>query len=395
MTSHRKNVTKSCHLMLGLLGATVLGISCVGSHDAETTITGDRTHAMLAAASSHQINMFGELGDEGRSNYFTRAAVSLRQHTFAEIGADLDPDIDSAGRRMVFASTRHNAQPDLYTKSTDGVAVTQLTSDPSADVQPVYSPDDQRVAFASNRSGNWDIWIIGVDGGQPRQVTRGLADEVHPSWSPDGTRLVYCSLPTEGGQWELWITDLAAGTTKRFIGYGLFPEWSPSGDVILYQRARERGSRWFSIWTLTLVDGEPRYPTELAWSSKEAYILPTWSPDGLWFAFAGVPDPAPDDPLLAASRGRSDIWIMTADGRGKVRLTDGYTPSYAAAFSVDGRVFFTSGRGGHDNIWSLMPAWQMLPLDEEHLAIERRTPLESNRKADEAATVTMSVKDGL
>ena len=390
MTSRCKHMTKGCHLALGLLGLIMFGTGCAGPDESETTIARDRTHAMLAAASSHHINMFGELGDDGRSGYFARSAVALKQHTFAEVGADMDPHVDPTGRQIVFASTRHSAQPDLYIKSINGIAVTQLTSDPSSDVQPVFSPDGQHVAFASNRSGNWDIWIIGVNGGQPRQVTSGLADELHPSWAPDGARLVYCSLPAEGGQWELWLTDVAAGVTRKFIGYGLFPEWSPAGDVILYQRARERGGRRFSVWTLTLVDGEPRYPTELAWNSREAYTLPTWSPDGLWIAFASVADPALDDPALASFRGRADLWIMTADGRSKVRLTDGYTPNYAPVFSIDGRIFFASSRGGYDNIWSLLPAWQTPPLDE------RVTDgVETGREMDEPTAVTISVKGGL
>ena len=144
------------------------------------------------------------------------------------------------------------------------VADSQLTSDPGADIQPAYSPDGAWVAFASNRGGDWGIWTVSSSGGQPVQVTSSPGDEVHPSWSPDGQRIVYCVRSVTSGQWELWITDAQVGATSRFIGYGLFPEWSPSGDTIVFQRARERGSRHFSIWTLTLVDGEPRYPTEVA-----------------------------------------------------------------------------------------------------------------------------------
>ena len=73
------------------------------------------------------------------------------------------------------------------------------------------------------------------------QITDSPAHEAHPSWSVDGSQLVFCSLPDNGDQWELWITDAVRGPAKRFIGYGLFPEWSPVGDTILFQRARERG----------------------------------------------------------------------------------------------------------------------------------------------------------
>jgi Tol biopolymer transport system component len=53
-----------------------------------------------------------------------------------------------------------------------------------------------------------------------------------------------------------------------------------------------------------------------------------------------------------------DIWIVWADGRGKVRLTDGHTGNFAPVFASDGRVFFTTRRSGQENIWSLLPGTQ-------------------------------------
>ena len=333
---------------------------CCGKRRSKGTValrTNLQSQAVLAAARTNNLSLFGDLPGTGDVTYYSRSAIALRQHTFTEVGTDFDADINPSGKRMVFASTRHHMSPDLYIKGVDGVAVTQLTADPASDIQPVYSPDGQRVAFASQRSGNWDIWIIGVDGGPPVQVTRSPAVEVHPSWSPDGTSIVFCSLPAVGGQWELWITDALSGSSNRFIGYGLFPEWSPVGDRIVYQRARERGSRWFSIWTLTMVDGEPRYPTEVSASMTEAMIVPTWSADGSQIAFSSTPTvpPPPIAGIGVSENQQFDIWVMNADGRGRTRLTDGFTASHAPVFSSDGRVFFTADRSGHDNIWSLLP----------------------------------------
>lgn len=356
-------------LLAGLFAWITGTLSCTSPNDKDDPRSNrGRTQAMLAAAHSRDINMFGEIGGSRVSNYFPRSTISLRQHSFTEVGADEDPDLDSTGKEIVFASTRHNVRPDLYIKSVDGVAVTQLTSDPGSDVQPAFDPSNRRVAFASDRAGTWDIWIVSVDGGQAVQVTQGLAEDVHPSWSPDGTKLVYCSLPPGSGQWELWIVDVGAGSSRKFIGYGLFPEWSPSGNTILYQRARERGGRWFGIWTLTLVDGEPRYPTELAWDPQVAFTLPTWSPDGTWIAFVAVRTRASSNGSQVVT-GPSDLWVMTADGRGRVRLTDGFAASTAPTYAPDGRIFFVSDRTGHKNIWSLTPF------------LDSVTTLEDNRTA--------------
>jgi Tol biopolymer transport system component len=346
---------------------------------------------MLAAARANNLSLFGDI-DQGRDDtYASRMSVSLRQHTFTETGDDFDPDINSAGQLIAFASTRHHNQPDLYVKSVDGIAVTQLTSDPASDIQPSFSPDDTRVAFASNRGGSWDIWMVDLEGGQPVQVTSGLADELHPSWSPDGRKLAYCSLPPTGGQWEIWVTDATAGSTKKRIGYGLFPEWSPTADTLVFQRARERGGHLFSIWTLTLVDGEPRYPTELAAGAREAMILPTWSPDGTRIAFTSTT--TLDSGGITARA--SDVWLIDADGRGKVRLTDGQAPSHAPTFCPDGRVYFATKRTGNENIWSVLPAGRTVTTNQEDVTrevISRDAPPRSNRP--QTTVRTTSVREG-
>jgi len=353
---------------------------CRERDDHGVLVRRDGTRAVLAHADARQITLFGDAPDGRDAEFANRSAQSMRQHTFTEVGADFDADIDAMGRRLVFASTRHSLRPDLYVKDVDGVAVTQLVSDPADDVQPSWSPDDRRVAFASNRAGDWDVWITNVNGDPPVQVSSGPADDMHPSWSPDGTKLVFCSLPPGSGQWELWITDATAGGSRRFIGYGLFPEWSPSGDLIVYQRARERGSRWFSIWTLKLVHGEPRFPTELVSSAHEATVHPTWSPDGHRIAYASTVITPSDTTRPTRKKSKTgnrselgaetaplifDIWTMGADGRGPTRLTDGHTLNYAPTFGRDERIYFTTDRSGAENVWSILPGIPASAMDAD------------------------------
>ncbi len=92
------------------------------------------------------------------------------------------------------------------------------------------------------------------------------------------------------------------------IGFGLFPTWSPTKGVdrIAFQRARQRGGRWFSLWTLDLVDGESRRVTEVAASSNAAIVCPTWSPDGKQIAFATIAEP--NNSTGAKPLGQQDIW---------------------------------------------------------------------------------------
>jgi len=311
---------------------------------------------LLRTSGDAHLTVFGEMPGRERIAYKAVAASPMTQHSFSTEGADADVDVSPDGRWLVYCSTQHSAQPDLYLKSIDGRAVTQLTSDPAADVQPCFSPDGRQVAFASCRSGNWDIWITGLEGGQAVQITNSPLHEVHPSFSPEGRRLVFCLFNDKAGQWELWTLNLDQPAARRMIGTGLFPEWSPRGESIVYQKARQRGGRFFSIWRVDLRNGEPMFPVELAASSEMAFIQPSWAPGGDWITYgSAVVAPGAETTEDAVATQRGDIWIMQADGSSVLRLTDGAGTHFGPVWSPDGRVFFSSLQNGSENIWSARP----------------------------------------
>jgi hypothetical protein len=298
------------------------------------------------------VNLFGELDGRRPRTQPGAADSAFQQHTFTDEGHDADVTVDTTGKWIAFASTRHSQHAEIYLQRTDGTTVTQLTSDPSDNVQPSFSPDGKTIAFASTRTGSWDIYVMDVDGRNVTQVTSGPSQDMHPSFSPDGSRLVYSSIGGRSGQWELWTVDLTT-RERRMIGYGLFPCWSPvkGSERIAFQRARQRGSRWFSLWTLDLVDGEARRVTEVAVSSNAAIISPSWSPDGKRLAFSTVVDPA--QMVKGKPRGQQDVWIIDADGGNRHRLTDGTSTCLTPYWAADNRVYFVSDRGGHENVWSV------------------------------------------
>ncbi|HEV2295640.1 MAG TPA: DPP IV N-terminal domain-containing protein [Tepidisphaeraceae bacterium] len=300
-----------------------------------------------------EVNVYGEFdGFERMSAKPVISAVGFQQHTFVDEGYDSDVAIDATGKWMVFASTRHSPTADIYLQRTDGTSVTQLTNDAADDSGPVFSPDGKTIAFASTRAGSWDLYTMDVDGRNVVQVTDGPMQDLHPTFSPDGARLAYCSAGGRSGQWELWIADLRTHQ-KRMVGYGLFPNWSPNKEVdrIAFQRARHRGSRWFTLWTLDLVEGESTRVTELAASTNAAIVAPAWSPDGKRLAFATIVEPA----RMNGGRpvGQQDVWTMNADGTDRQRLTDGNGINLQPFWGKDNRVYFVSDRGGMEAVWSV------------------------------------------
>ena len=61
------------------------------------------------------------------------------------------------------------------------------------DYWPVWSPDGKRIAFTSNRDGNYEIYVMDADGGNPHNLTRCSAQDNFATWSPDGKKIAFIS----------------------------------------------------------------------------------------------------------------------------------------------------------------------------------------------------------
>jgi serine/threonine protein kinase len=144
---------------------------------------------------------------------------------------DLDPILSPEGDRLVFTSTR-SGNRNIWTSNPDGTNVRPLTSGTAIDERPAISPDGQRIAFVSDRGGSRSIWMMNADGGAARRlVTAEVLDSI--SWSRDGTRIVYA---VPGDDPELQTVAVADGAVQSLPtpGPAAAPAWSPRADVIAY-----------------------------------------------------------------------------------------------------------------------------------------------------------------
>jgi Tol biopolymer transport system component len=130
-----------------------------------------------------------------------------------------------------------------------------------------------------------------------------------------------------------------------------------AADKILFQLGRERGRRAFGVWTIDVSNGVATNATEIAGSINTALINPTWSPDGQWIVYAEVPVAQEDMQVYGSSVGQrpdaASLWMISAQGEGKVRLTAGAGVSLAPTWGSDNRMFYVSDRSGFDNVWSM------------------------------------------
>lgn len=100
----------------------------------------------------------------------------------------------------------------------EGAFPTNLSRDPSArDVLARVSPDATRIAYASDSTGNWDIWIMNRDGAGAKQVTIHEERDTNPTWSPDGSHLVFRSDRDPAG---LWAVSLAGADAYPILKHG-------------------------------------------------------------------------------------------------------------------------------------------------------------------------------
>jgi len=292
---------------------------------------------------------------------------SLSQVTFASEGAAFDPTVSRDGKFVVFAGTQHRTTPDLYRKPIDGNTVTQLTADPGQDVMPSISPNGQRIAFASDRAGSWDLFVMSVAGGRAVQLTNQPSAELSPSWSPDGKRIAFGRLGEVSGRWEIWVLDIDNPSSAEFVGFGQMPRWCPVAatgdndtDKIAFQRGRERGDRAYSLWTIDYAPGKVSSPTEIVSASGGAAINPAWSTDGQYLIYSLVPAGAAEGGQGLAA---ADLWMTSLNGGNRVNLTGGRFSNLMPTWSGDGRVYFASDRGGTRNVWSIGTARALAAVD--------------------------------
>jgi Tol biopolymer transport system component/DNA-binding winged helix-turn-helix (wHTH) protein len=153
----------------------------------------------------------------------------------------------------------------------------QLTSMSGLEVEPTWSPDGRFIAYSSNRSGNFDIWVQDVLGGDAIRITSTEASESQPAWSPDGREIAFRSEQDGGG---LFVMPAFGGAARRLTRFGYEPMWSPDGSKLLfYLSRRPLRNRAF----ITTLDGQP--PREilapfLAGLGELGSFRLAWHPDG-------------------------------------------------------------------------------------------------------------------
>jgi Tol biopolymer transport system component len=224
----------------------------------------------------------------------------------------------AADQPLIAFATDRDGNSEIYVMNPDGSQQRRLTRHGASDTGPSWAPDARRLVFASNRSGVWALWKMDADGANLQQITRGPAD-YDPEWSPDGERVAFERLV--GRDREVFVVN-QDGTDLRNVsstaGADIDPRWAPNGGQIVFthQLAPTR-------FGLALVD--PDVPGRLRQETDgPADFHPSFSPDGGTIVFS-------------RRQGRSvDVYRKELGSPTAERMTSGRAREDSPAWAPDG-----------------------------------------------------------
>ncbi len=186
------------------------------------------------------------------------------------------------------------------------------------------------IAFESNLSGNWEIYLLDLQTEATHNLTRSPADDFSPAWSPDGSQLAFVSDRDDDKQPELYVMDADGSHLQRIAGgNGQFanPTWTSDGRSLVSMHG------WRQIYLIDPVDRSEHW--------LGAGFSPRISPDGkslLYYANA------------ANTQVYSNIYVLNLANRQITNLTEGAIHNWGGSWSPDGRqivyVSLLTGKAG-------------------------------------------------
>jgi eukaryotic-like serine/threonine-protein kinase len=290
----RPKTTRARWPIYGLLGVTFLAIAA-GAVYALPGLGGSKGSAATTAPGALATSTLEGAGggDGGQATSATTGAGSPtstpRSAAPTSLAAAPSPTPPGGGvGQLAFASNR-DGLPQIYVMNVDGTGVRKVTQLTDGACQPSWSPDGMQLAFTSpcrsNKSSypGSSIWIINQDGSGQRPLASAPGGDFDPAWSPQGDKIAFTSL--QDGHPQIYVVN-ADGSGRTNISNNHAndsePSWSPSGGQIVFISVRDQANE---VWVMPATGGNPQRYSR---SANRDDSRPTWSPDGQYLAFDQV-----------------------------------------------------------------------------------------------------------
>ncbi len=165
----------------------------------------------------------------------------------------VDVAVSGGGHRLAYSQGTWDSdiwRLDLRRPGSAEEAPARFIASTKMDANPQFSPDGERVAFSSVRSGRAEIWIVDARGGQPLQLTfmGGKGDVGSPRWSPDGKSIAFDFEPMGEANFDVYVVSASGGPARRITtspAVDAVPSWSRDGRWIYF--GSNRSGQW-QVW---------------------------------------------------------------------------------------------------------------------------------------------------
>lgn len=210
--------------------------------------------------------------DASSHQRFVDAGVAADAASAADAGADAGPA--ALGPRVVFASNR-TGDYDLYAARLDGSHLERLTDDRGADLYPAVAPHGASVAFTSSHGGRRGLWLLDLGTRQARPLVTSLIGASAPSFSPDGATIAFEARADGRADTDIFTLALASQKLSRLtstVATDAGPCFSPDGATIYFVSSR---SGQFEVWSIARDGSNPQRITTGAGILGRPAVLPS------------------------------------------------------------------------------------------------------------------------
>lgn len=246
-----------------------------------------------------------------------------------------------------------NYKGDIYTVPVSGGRAVQITTNPAYDTTPVWSPDSKQLAFASDRLGSLDIYLVSKDGGEPRRLTTHSGSETPLAFSDAGHILFSADVmpsaeavlfPSNGQFRQVYQVSVEGGRPVMFSSMPMECISINKEGAMLYQDKKGYEDYWRKhhvspitrdIWMFSPAkDDGSRYQRLTSFGGEDRE--PVWAPDGKSFYYLSEENGTFN--IYQRTPGASSAKQITHHTKQPVRFLSGATDG-KLCYGFDGEIY--------------------------------------------------------